>query len=161
MLRTRRTITAGLVALLLSTNSFAMGLDFEPVVGTISGTDTVVFQFDVTEAGTYTAILTDMESPAPFTLLGLGIASEATGLLFEETIGTGQLTLDFTVDPGRYLALVGGIADADVTIGTFGLEIRPNFVPIPGAAVLLSSGLLMAGGLARTRRRGASTAVPA
>lgn len=149
MLRKIRTACVGVGALLLSANSFAMGIDFEPVVGTIQGTQTVVFQFDVTQSGTYLMTLTDLASPAPFDLLGLGLADESTGVLLADVVGTDQLTLDFTVDPGRYLALVGGVTDASTNIGTFGLEI--SNVPVPGAAILLSSGLVLAGGLMRSR----------
>ena len=154
--KTRRTglfAAAGIAAVFLTPVTLAGTIDFEPVVGTIQGSNTVVFEFDVVGTGTgvYRAILTDFENPAPFQLLGLGIVDESTGIILMEEIGTGTLQLDFTVDPGRYLALVGGLADADVNIGTFGLEI--SNVPIPAAGYLLGTALLAPGLLMRRRKR--------
>ena len=148
------TLTAlGLVTLFAAPTGHAMPIDFEPVVGTIQGTQTLGFEFEVVDAGTYTAILTDFGSPAPFDLLGLALANDF-GFLIDEVIGTGTLELTFSVDPGRYVALVGGIADADVNIGTIGLEISD--VPIPAAGYLLGTALV--GPLLMKRRRGRAAA---
>ncbi len=150
MLRTMKVTGAVLGVLLLSANSFAMGVDFEPVVGTISGTDTIVIPFEVTEAGSYEWTLTDLASPAPFSLLGLAFAAESSGVVFADVVGIDRLQLAITVDAGQYLAIVGGIAGGDLNIGTFGLEI--SNVPLPGAALLLTSGIMLAGGLMRSRQ---------
>ena len=91
---------------------------FEPQVGQITGTDVAVFPFEVTAPFiSFEATLTDLQSPAPFQYLGLGITTEDnpnTFLNFAEAFGPlGAINLNFDVNPGRYLALVGGIADAD------------------------------------------------
>ena len=150
--RLERLAACGIAALVLCMPARAGTIDFEPVVGTIQGpSNTVVFTFDILGTGTSTfeAILTDLGSPAPFQLMGLGIADESTGIILFEDVGTGQLALTFDVNPGRYLALVGGLTDESTNIGTFGLEI--SNVPVPGAGLflvsaLLGSGLLMRGG---------------
>ena len=146
--RTIRIITVALMLHLTSTATIAGTVDFEPVVGTITGTDSTVFPFEVTGPGParFSAILTDLESPAPFQLLGLG-------LFFEDVPGTPFAlinepgSIDGRIDPGRYLALVGGIADADTNIGTFGLEI--SAIPIPAAGWLFVSAIIGLGFLGR------------
>ncbi len=137
-----------LAALFLFTSAHANTIDFEPVVGTIEGSQTFVFEFDIVATGLYRALLTDLESPAPFQVLGLGIAT-VDGEILVQDFRDGQIELDFTVDPGRYLALVGGLADADTNIGTFGLEI--SNVPVPGVGLLMMSALTTLGFFMRRR----------
>ncbi len=141
-------VAGTLAALCLLSTAHANSIDFEPVVGTIQGSETLVFEFDVTETGVFRAILTDLESPAPFQLLGLGIAT-LDGLVLVQDFGASSIDLQFSVDPGQYLALVGGVADSEVNIGTFGLEISD--VPIPGVGLLMVSALSTFGFLIRRR----------
>lgn len=131
-------LTCGVASMLLSITVNAGTVDFDPIVGTMQGPQTFVFEFDVLDGGIFQATLTDLESPAPFALLGLGIADEF-GTLLDEVSGSGPLALNFTVDPGRYLALVGGVPDGDLNIGTFGLEI--SNVPLPPVGFLFMSAL--------------------
>ena len=127
--QTATRLVGALAALCLLSTAHAGTVDFTPVVGTIEGSNTVVFEFDIVGSGTsvYRAILTDLESPAAFQIFGVGIA-----------------TLD-----GIVLALVGGVADADVNIGTFGLEI--SNVPVPGVGLLMMSALTTLGFFMRRR----------
>ena len=96
-----------LAALCLFSTAHAGTIDFEPVVGTIQGSNTVVFEFDIlgTGSGLYRAILTDFESPAPFQIFGVGIAT-LDGTVLVQDFGESMLQVDFTVDPARHPAPV-------------------------------------------------------
>lgn len=142
--------TLGTLSLLvLSTRAHAMVIDFDPVVGTITGTDFVVTPFELTTNTDVRVTLTDLESPVAFTQLAFGWFTESDG---EPVLGAfldGPGILDFNLDPGNYLAVVGGIAGGDLNIGTFGLEI--SNVPLPPAIWLMFTSLAGLGILGRRR----------
>lgn len=142
--------TAAVLAVMCATASHAATIDFEPIIGTIEGTQTLGFEFEVAEASTFIATLSDLATPAPFTALGLAILNEQSDVL-GIIEGTGILNIEFTVDPGTYIALVGGVTDPDVNIGTFGLDVMD--MPIPGAVYLFGTALFSMLGLSSRRQR--------
>lgn len=138
------------LALLFSLASVAaMTIDFEPIVGTITGTDFVVTPVTIDGLTLTRATLIDFEDPASFQQLAFGWFNESDGT---PIIG-GNLdaagVLDLTLDPGNYLAVVGGIAGGDLNIGTFGLEISD--LPVPAAGWLLLVSICALHRIARAR----------
>ena len=74
---------------------------------------------DVTQAGSYDVILTDVNFPAPFTGLSLAVTrgTERPALIF----GGGRFTLNAT--PGRYFLNFVAVPNATTKAGTYGLTV--------------------------------------
>ncbi len=125
----------------------AMTFEFEPIVGTISGADFFVAPVALQESSNLRVTLTDLAEPVRFQQLAFGWFQEADGQPVPGASLGSPGILDFDLDPGNYLAIVGGIADANVDIGTFGLEI--SNLPVPAAVWLFGSSL----GLLALRQR--------
>ena len=103
--------------------------------------------FEISEAGSYKATLTDFEFPIPMLATGMSVTT-ATDLL-GSLLAPGSFNFDAT--PGKYFVSFIGFADTDVPqLGQYGIEISQ--VPIPAAIWLFGSGLLGLVGIARRKK---------
>ncbi len=93
----------------------------------ISGTEGVVFEFDITVVGEYTATLTDFAFPSAFDTLMLQIttATDSLGTL----VAPGSFS--FVAASDTYFASIFGIAGGNFDTGSFGVEVASDMVPIP------------------------------
>ena len=102
--------------------------------------------FEIFDAGSYMATLTDFEFPVPMTATGMSVTT-ATDLL-GSLLAPGSFNFDAT--PGNYFVSFFGFADVSAPqLGQYGIEISQ--VSIPAAVWLFGSGLL--GFIGITRRR--------
>ena len=93
--------------------------------------------FEISEAGSYKATLTDFEFPIPMLATGMSITT-ATDLL-GSLLAPGSFNFDAT--PGKYFVSFFGFADMSAPqLGNYGIEISQ--IPIPAAVWLFGSGLL-------------------
>ena len=118
-----------------------------------SGETIFTESFEITEAGSYLATLTDFEFPSAMEETGMNIttASEMPGSL----LAPGSFTFEAT--PGDYFLSFFGFADASSStmLGQYGIEVRMTEmpeIPIPAAVWLFGSGLLGLIGIARRRK---------
>jgi hypothetical protein len=103
--------------------------------------------FEVTDAGSYLATLTDFEFPVPMVATGMSVTT-ATDLL-GSLLAPGSFTFD--VMPGSYFVSFFGFADTSAPqLGQYGIEISQ--VPVPAAIWLFGSGLLGLVGIARRKK---------
>ena len=103
--------------------------------------------FEITEAGSYLAILTDFEFPMPMSATGMSVttATDSLGSL----LAPGSFTFDAM--PGDYFVSFFGFADVSAPeLGQYGIEISQ--VPVPAAVWLFGSGLIGFAGVARRRK---------
>jgi hypothetical protein len=115
----------------------------------ITGTDSIVLPFVITggmPAGSVTVTLADLAWPGLMSSLSFA-ATTSTSLLAQLT-APGSVTFDVS-GAGTYFATVYGIADPNFGSGLYSLNLSYSPVPLPAAAWLLASGLV----LLRTRRR--------
>ena len=106
--------------------------------------------FEIFEAGSYMATLTDFEFPLPMIATGMSVttATESLGSL----LVPGAFTFDAA--PGNYFVSFFGFATLSVPqLGQYGIEISQvsSPVPVPAAVWLFGSGLI--GLVGMTRRR--------
>ena len=105
-------------------------------------------RFEIFDAGSYIATLTDFEFPVPMIETGMNvtIAKELLGRI----LAPGSFTFDAT--PGEYFVSFFGFADASTSsqLGQYGIEISQ--VPVPAAAWLFGSGLVALIGLSRRKK---------
>ena len=93
--------------------------------------------FEISEAGSYKATLTDFEFPIPMLATGMSVTT-ATDLL-GSLLAPGFFNFDAT--PGKYFVSFFGFADTSAPqLGNYGIEISQ--IPIPAAVWLFGSGLL-------------------
>ena len=93
--------------------------------------------FEISEAGSYKATLTDFEFPIPMLATGMSVTT-ATDLL-GSLLAPGSFNFDAT--PGKYFVSFFGFADTSAPqLGNYGIEISQ--IPIPAAVWLFGSGLL-------------------
>ena len=93
--------------------------------------------FEISEAGSYKATLTDFEFPMPMVATGMSVTT-ATDLL-GSLLAPGSFNFDAT--PGKYFVSFFGFADTSAPqLGNYGIEISQ--IPIPAAVWLFGSGLL-------------------
>ena len=107
--------------------------------------------FEITEAGSYLATLTDFEFTAPMTDTGMNVTT-ATDLL-GSLLAPGSFNFDAT--PGNYFVSFFGFADlSGPQIGQYGIEISQasSAVPVPAAIWLFGSGLIGLVGMTRRRK---------
>jgi len=93
--------------------------------------------FEITEAGSYLATLTDFEFPVPMVAAGMSVttATDSLGSL----LAPGSFNFDAT--PGSHFVSFFGFADTSAPqLGQYGIEISQ--VPVPAAVWLFTSGLL-------------------
>lgn len=101
--------------------------------------------FEIIEAGSYKATLTDFEFPLPMLATGM-IVTTVTDLL-GSLLAPGSF--NFYATPGKYFVSFFGFADTSAPqLGNYGIEITQ--IPIPAAVWLFGSGLL---GLSLVSRR--------
>jgi hypothetical protein len=98
-------------------------------------------QFEISEAGSYMATLTNFDFPAPMIYTGMSVVT--TTQLLGSTLGAGSFTFDAT--PGIYSVGFFGTADPSTVsnpsnLGMYGMQISQ--IPIPAAMWLFGSGLL-------------------
>jgi hypothetical protein len=102
--------------------------------------------FEISEAGSYKAILTDFKFPVPMVATGMSVTT-ATNLL-GSLLAPGSFNFDAT--PGKYFVSFFGFADPSAPqLGQYGIDISQ--VPIPPAVWLFGSGLLGFIGIARRK----------
>ena len=104
--------------------------------------------FEITAAGSYLAILTDFEFPAPMVSAGMEVNS--TTELLGSLTAPGSFTFDAT--PGTHFLSFSGFANTSTSLplGQFGIEIEQlSSVPEPATLILLSLGFA---GLGFTQR---------
>ena len=102
--------------------------------------------FEISEAGSYKAILTDFKFPVPMVATGMSVTT-ATNLL-GSMLAPGSFNFDAT--PGKYFVSFFGFADPSAPqLGQYGIDISQ--VPIPPAVWLFGSGLLGFIGIARRK----------
>jgi len=93
--------------------------------------------FEISEAGSYKATLTDFEFPMPMVATGMSVTT-ATDLL-GSLLASGSFNFDAA--PGKYFVSFFGFSDTSAPqLGQFGIEISQ--VPVPAAVWLFASGLL-------------------
>ena len=107
--------------------------------------------FEIFEAGSYLATLTDFEFPVPMIATGMSVttATESLGSL----LAPGAFTFDVT--PGDYFVSFFGFADVSAPeLGQYGIEISrvSAEVPVPAAVWLFGSGLIGLVGMMRRRK---------
>jgi hypothetical protein len=111
--------------------------------GFIQGSQSFVDSFNITTPGTLTVSLADVPWLDPISNLNLFL-STASGVL-GTSMGAG--TESMQVQPGTIYAHWFGDADGQYQIGVYSLEIQfqpqGSTVPLPGALVLLLSGIFV------------------
>jgi hypothetical protein len=108
--------------------------------------------FEIVEAGSYLATLTDFEFPTPLEETGMSIttATEMLGNL----VAPGSFTFEAT--PGEYFLSFFGFADttSPTMLGQYGIEVSMTEmpeIPVPAAVWLFGSGLIGLVGVARRK----------
>ena len=135
-----------IVALLVTAgNSWANTVVYEKVE--FFQTETFFIDtFEIIDAGTYTATLTDFGFPMPMVVTGMDVITMTDTL--GRLLAPGSFT--FNATPGTYSVGFFGAANASapLQLGQYGIEIAQ--IPIPAAVWLFGSGLL---GLSLVSRR--------
>ena len=93
--------------------------------------------FEIIDAGSYLATLTDFEFPEPMISTGMSVVTAT------ELLGSLKAPGSFTFDalPGNYSVTFYGFADTSAPqLGQYGMEI--SLIPLPAAVWLFGSGLL-------------------
>ena len=146
MKKTRTTIVITIVALLvMAGNSWANTVVYDKVELFQTG---VFFtdMFEISEAGSYKAILTDFDFPKPMAATGMSVST--TTNLLGSLLAPGSFNFDAT--PGKYFVSFYGFSDATAPqLGQYGIDISK--VPVPPAVWLFGSGLLGFIGIARRK----------
>ena len=144
MRNTLRTVVMTIVALIVMVgNALANTVVYDKVELFQTG---VFFTdpFEITEAGSYKASLTDFEFPMPMVATGMSVTT-ATDLL-GSLLAPGSFNFDAT--PGKYFVSFYGFADMSAPqLGQYGIDISQ--VPVPASVWLLGSGLLGFIGISR------------
>jgi hypothetical protein len=142
----RKTVVMTIVALLvMAGNSWANTVVYDKVE--LFQTDAFFTDmFEISEAGSYKAILTDFKFPMPMVATGMSVTT-ATDLL-GSLLAPGSFNFDAT--PGKYFVSFFGFADSSATqLGQYGIDISQ--VPVPAAVWLFGFGLLGVIGIARRK----------
>lgn len=146
MKKALRTVVMTIVALLVTAgNSWANTVVYDKVE--LFQTEAFFTDiFNISEAGSYKATLTDFEFPMPMVATGMSVTT-ATDLL-GSLLAPGSFNFDAM--PGKYFVSFFGFADtAAPQLGQYGIEIRQ--VSVPAAVWLFGSGLLGMIGIARRK----------
>lgn len=157
--RGKRMLKAALMALgILSIAPVHAALVQYEKVGFIEGSSYISEAFTIGDEGWYRATLTDFTFPSAFASLSLDLTTGADTIKTLSAEG-GQSIYDFHADVGTYYAnLTGDMAGN--SLGLFGIQVKSLTstgtgvapVPIPGAVILLISGLCVLGQMAWRRR---------
>lgn len=123
-------------------------------------------EFTISDPGTYTATLADFQFPQSLDQLGLLVTDGGTQEL-GRSLGPGSFNFD--AQPGTYTAALYGVAGGALQLGYYGVNIQlgdDSVVPtspviLPSTIVLLATGLIVFGGVARRRRDWSTAAVAA
>lgn len=117
--------------------------------------------FQVGEAGTYRATLTDMEFPLPFLELSMTITTSTERLGWQDD--SGSFIFDATPDARYYLSvfyhadhapeLNQALGLAGFNVSLLGDPTGVTAVPVPGSGLLMGSALLGLVGFVRRNRR--------
>ena len=102
--------------------------------------------FEISDAGSYMATLTDFDFPAP--MIGTGMSVTTATDVLGSLMAPGSF--NFNATPGKYFVSFFGLADVSTVsqLGQYGIEISQ--IPVPAAVWLFASGLL---GLSLISRR--------
>lgn len=116
--------------------------------------------FQVSEAGTYTATLTDMEFPTPFLELDMAVSTSTERLGLLDYSGT--FNFEASPDIQYYLSVfyhADYVPAMDQALGLAGFDIRLQgpegitAVPVPASGLLMGSALLGTVGLVRRKQQ--------
>ena len=121
------------------------------------------FTISESQAGTYTATLTDFSFPHSLQTLEMTLTDPVD---HEVKHLTGPGTFTFNATPGLYTANVYGISGGSLQLGLYGLSVvsggtPPAPVALPPALILLASALLVFGCMTARCRGRVVSAVPA
>lgn len=136
--------------------------DVDYLYGTVKVANTDKFYIET--AGWYQATLTDFKFPNAFTGdFGLSITTGGNTLV-KSIEGPGSFTFQSAAKTD-YWATVYGFAGKPLDLGLYGVKVvQVSAVPVPGAALLLMSGLValvgFGSGTARTTEPDAASLVP-
>ncbi len=133
-----RIVVMTIGTLLITTgNSWATTVVYEKV-GLFKTETFFIDEFEISEAGSYMATLTNFDFPAVMIDTGMNVFT-ATHML-GRTLVAGSFTFDAT--PGMYSVGFFGIADPETgsQLGQYGMQISQ--IPVPAAVRLFGSGLL-------------------
>jgi len=122
----------------------------------ISGTQSISLTFIIpvgVAAGTVSVTLADLNWPGAMSSLSFA-ATTSTSLL-AQLAAPGAMNFDVS-GPGEYFATVYGVADPALGSGLYSLNLSYSPVPLPAAAWLMASGLLLL-----RARRGKETVINA
>jgi len=106
---------------------------------------------DLTQAGSYQAILSDFEFPARFGFLGLAISSSTEKM--GEVWNSGSF--NFNADAGKYFLGLFYKTDETLNLGMYGVKLSylghpgASAVPLPAALWLMLTGLMAIAGYRR------------
>jgi hypothetical protein len=144
MKKTFRMMLMTIGALLITAgNSWANTVVYDKV-GIFKTETFFIEEFEISEAGSYMASLTNFDFPASMIDTGMSVvtATQLLGsiMLDSTTPAAGSFTFDAT--PGIYSVAFYGTADPSTAsqLGLYGMEISQ--IPIPAAVWLFGSGLL-------------------
>lgn len=109
--------------------------------------------FEIVDAGSYLATLTDFEFPTPLEETGMSITT--TTEMLGNLVAPGSFTFEAT--PGEYFISFFGFADttSSTMLGQYGIDVSMTEIPeipVPAAVWLFGSGLIGLVGIARRKQ---------
>jgi hypothetical protein len=117
--------------------------DVFSITDSLSGSSVTskTYAFTITDPAIYMATLADVDFPAPFQLLELGVVKTGSGPLLGSTDQPGSFSFT-ALTAGSYTLLLVGQPSSTAQAGFFSINVS-QFAPIPEPAVWF----LMAGGI--------------
>jgi hypothetical protein len=117
------------------------------ITDSISGSSVVTktYAFTITDPAIYMATLTDVDFPAPFQLLELGVVKTGSGPLLGSIDHAGSFSFT-ALAAGSYTLLLIGQPNSTAQAGFFSINVS-QFAPIPEPAIwfLMASGIGLIG----------------
>ncbi|MBV8145656.1 MAG: hypothetical protein JO184_11665 [Gammaproteobacteria bacterium] len=139
----RAVLCAALILLSMMAGPLASATMYVSQTTLVSGTDSSVESFTVTSPDNVTVQLSNIPWPQSLSSLSFVLSSANTVI---SSWSTDTSTVEsFELDPGTYFAHVSATATGDIDLGLYSLSIgnQPAPVPLPPAAALLLTGVLL------------------